>query len=50
MNDLIAQFEMEQANISTDVSDTINNINKSLTPFQNKQAHVEIMKSITEEL
>tara|TARA_R110002020_G_scaffold11064_1_gene42080 strand:- start:1329 stop:1481 length:153 start_codon:yes stop_codon:yes gene_type:complete len=50
MNELISQFEKEQAKLNTDISDTINNINKSLTPFQNKQAHVEIMKSITEEL
>ena len=50
MNDLIEQFEMEQANLDTSVSDTINTINNSLTPFNNKQAHVNIMMSITDEL
>ena len=50
MNELIEQFEVEQANMGTDVSDTINTINKSLTPFHNKQAHIDIMMSITEEV
>mgnify|MGYP003112462775 CR=1 FL=1 len=50
MNELIAQFEMEQANMSTSVSDTINTINKALTPFSNKQAHIDIMNSITDEV
>lgn len=49
MNDLIEQFEMEQANLDTSVSDTINTINNSLTPFSNKQAHVNIMMSITDD-
>ena len=49
MNELIEQFEIEQANMSTDVSDTINTINKSLTPFHNKQAHIDIMMSITDD-
>ncbi len=49
MNELIAQFEMEQANMSTSVSDTINTINKALSPFSNKQAHIDIMKSITDD-
>ena len=50
MNELIAQFEMEQANLDTSVSDTINTINKALTPFSNKQAHIDIINSITDEL
>ena len=57
MNELIAQFEMEQANLDTSVSDTINTINKALTPFSNREAHekiqqmIERMKqSITDEL
>ena len=49
MNELIAQFEMEQANMSTSVSDTINTINNALAPFSNKQAHIDIMKSITDD-
>ena len=42
MNDLIEQFEMEQSKLNTNVSDTINTINKALSPFRNKEAHEKI--------
>lgn len=57
MNDLIEQFEMEQAKLNTNVSDTINTINNALTPFSNREAHEKIQRmiermkqSITDEL
>ena len=50
MNDLIEQFEMEQANLNTSVSDTINTINNSLNPFSNKQAHEEIANQVVARL
>lgn len=46
MNELIAQFETEQANMSTSVSDTINTINNALTPFSNREAHEKIQRMI----
>jgi hypothetical protein len=49
MNELIEQFEMEQAKMNTEISDTINRIHDSLSPFQNKQAHLEIRMSITDD-
>ena len=46
MNDLIEQFEMEQAKLNTNVSDTINTINNALTPFSNREAHEKIQQMI----
>jgi hypothetical protein len=46
MNELIEQFEIEQAKLNTDISDTINTIKKSLTPFSNKEAHEKIRRII----